>query len=49
MMSHARGRIDEAERAEWTDAVHKEPRLGDLQVVFADLGRGPQRSSAYDA
>lgn len=46
---HARGRIDAAELAERSDAVRTARTLGDLQVVLADLGWGPQRSFAYDA
>lgn len=45
---HARGRIDDAELAERTDAVHTARTFGDLQVIFADLGWRPQRSFAYD-
>lgn len=46
---HARGRINDAEFAERTDAVHTARTYGDLQVVFADLGWGPRRSYTYDA
>lgn len=40
---HAKGRIDDAEYAERSDAVGSARTVGDLLDVFADLGWGPRR------